>query len=386
MKVKRPTVLMIQREDPPPLSLQQLLSGNDAASKWLALAPHIGREIELQLADLAVLDSLAAGQWMDRDGLSARFGAGQIDYLVDSGLLIGDHAAHVGLVARDATLAETGWWAPAAVAHSFSRWQGVDVDREEKRLGKRTLGDLFQRNGAPPPEALSLRPRAEWKPLPEPRKTRLDTLLAQRTTCRNFDPNHQLPLTELASLLHRVFGAQAIQELAPGAIALKKNSPSGGGLHPIEAFVLVQRVDGLAPGLYHYHSTGHALQVLRELDVESMAPMASELVAGQHWFANAPVMVLMAARFRRNFWKYRNHAKAWRVIQLDAGHLSQNLYITATELGYGAFVTGAINDECAERLFELDGLATGAIAVCGFGRRVTPAVTVEFDPLDVSVR
>jgi len=386
MKVKRPTLLLIQREDPPALSMQQLLSGDDAPSGWRALAPHLGAEVPLQLADLAVFDDLAMDQWVDSDELSARFGADRIQFLVDNGLLIGDHAAHADLLARDATLVETGWWAPAAVAHSFSRWQGVDVDREEKRSGKRTLGDLFQRNGAPPPETLSLRPRSEWKGLPDPCKTALDTLLAQRTTCRNFDPQHRVALPDLASLLHRVFGAQATKELAPGAVALKKNSPSGGGLHPIEAFVLVQRVEGLAPGLYHYHSTGHALQVLRELDADSIAPMASELVAGQHWFANAPVMVLMAARFGRNFWKYRNHAKAWRVIQLDAGHLSQNLYLTATELGYGAFVTGAINDECAERLFQIDGLATGAIAVCGFGRRGAPAVTVEFDPLGVAVR
>ena len=386
MKVKRPSLLMIQREDPPALSIQQLLSGDDAPSGWLALAPHLGRAVPLQLADLAVFDGLAMAEWVESEDLCVRFGTDRIHYLVEAGLLIGDHAAHADLCQREAALVETGWWTPAAVAHSFSRWHGVDVDREEKRLGKRTLGDLFERNGAPPPEALSLRPRLEWKALPEPLKTPLDSLLAQRTTCRNFDPDHRVALTDLASLLHRVFGAQATKELAPGAIALKKNSPSGGGLHPIEAFVLVQRVEGLAPGLYHYHSTGHALQVLRELDAESIAPMASELVAGQHWFANAPVMVLMAARFGRNFWKYRNHAKASRVIQLDAGHLSQNLYITATELGYGAFVTGAINDECAERLFELDGMATGAIAVCGFGRRVAPAVTVEFDPLGVAVR
>ena len=386
MKVKRPTLLMIQRDDPPALSIQQILSGDDAPSGWRALAPHLGREVPLQLADLAVFDGLAAGDWVDFDALAARFGEERIRFLADAGLLIGDHAAHAGLLARDTTLVETGWWTPAAVAHSFSRWQGVDVDHEEKRSGKRTLGDLFHRNGAPPPEALALRPTSEWMVLPDPRKTTLDTLLAQRSTCRNFDPDHRISLSDLASLLHRVFAAQATQQLAPGAIALKKNSPSGGGLHPIEAFVLVQRVEGLVPGLYHYHSTGHALQVLREVDAESIAPLAAELVAGQHWFATAPVLVLMAARFGRNFWKYRNHAKAWRVIQLDAGHLSQNLYLTATELGYGAFVTGAINDECAERLFELDGLATGAIAVCGFGRRIAPAVTVEFDPLGLAVR
>lgn len=386
MKVKRPTLLLIQREDPPALSMQHLLSADNTASSWRALAPHLGIEVSLQLGDLAVFDALAVDEWVSREDLSRRFGAERIDYLIDNGLLIGNHAGHDDLLRRDRLLKETGWWAPAAVAHSFGRWHGVDVDADQKRAGKRTLGSLMTNNGPPPPETLELRARDDWQELPPARKTDLDVLLARRTTCRNFDPDHRLPLADLASLMHRVFGAQATQELAPGAIALKKNSPSGGGLHPIEAYLLVQRVDGLEPGLYHYHSTGHALQVLRSMGTADIAPLAKELVAGQPWFANAPVLVLMAARFKRNFWKYRNHAKAWRVIQLDAGHLSQNFYITATELGYGAFVTGAINDECAERLFDLDGITMGAIAVCGLGRRIGSPVAVEFDPLGKAVR
>ena len=114
--------------------------------------------------------------------------------------------------------------------------------------------------------------------------------------------------------------------------------------------------------------------------------MALTAVAGQAWFAAAPVLLILSARFYRNCWKYRNHPKAYRVLQLDAGHLSQNLYLSATEQGYGAFVTGAINDECAERLFGLDGLSTGAVAVCGFGRRAEAIVTTEFDPLGKAVR
>lgn len=386
MKVKRPSLLMIQREDPPALSIQQLLAGDEAASGWRALAPHLGQGVALQLQDLAVFDFLAAGDCVARDDLALRFGAERIDFLIDSGLLIGDHAAHLDLLQRDALWQETGWWAPAAVAHSFGRWQGVDVDADQKREGKRSLGSLVERNGPPPRETLELRAREDWTTLPDAKKTPLDALFAQRTTCRNFAGDPPLPLPDFAALMHRVFAAQAVQMMAPGAVALKKNSPSGGGLHPIEAYVLVQRVEGLQPGLYHYHSTGHALQPLQVLDALSVAPLARELVAGQSWFANAPVLVLMAARFKRNFWKYRNHAKAWRVIQLDAGHLSQNLYLTATEMGYGAFVTGAINDECAERLFGLDGITMGAVAVCGFGRRGGVRAAAEFDPLGVAVR
>ena len=97
-------------------------------------------------------------------------------------------------------------------------------------------------------------------------------------------------------------------------------------------------------------------------------------------------MIVLAARFDRSYWKYRNNSKAWRVIQLDAGHLSQNLYLSATELGYGAFVTAAINDDVAEQLCELDGIRTGAVAVCGFGKRSRLRDYVEFDPLEKAVR
>jgi putative peptide maturation dehydrogenase len=141
-------------------------------------------------------------------------------------------------------------------------------------------------------------------------------------------------------------------------------------LHPLEAYVLVQRVDGLAPGLYHYQAIEHALEPLDVPAASDFAAWAHELVAGQTWFAMAPVQILLAARFDRSFWKYRNHAKAWRVLHLDAGHLSQTLYLSATEQGLGAFITAAINDDCAERIFGLDGLSQGALAVCGFGPRI----------------
>jgi putative peptide maturation dehydrogenase len=162
---------------------------------------------------------------------------------------------------------------------------------------------------------------------------------------------------------------------------LKKTSPSGGGLHPIEAFVLAQRVDGVPPGLYHYHCQAHALEPLAALSPEAAAAAAHELVAGQPWFANAPILLLLAARFPRTYWKYPNHAKAWKVVQLDAGHLSQTVYLSATEQGQGAFVTAAINDVAAERLFALDGLDIGPVAVCGFGRRAAQVSVRELDPM-----
>ena len=104
------------------------------------------------------------------------------------------------------------------------------------------------------------------------------------------------------------------------------------------------------------------------------------MVAGQHWFANAPELVVMATRFARCFWKYRQHPKAYRAVVMDAGHLSQTLYLAATDLGLGAFVTCAINEADIERAFGLDPLEEGAMAVCGFGWRAGEMRNAEFDP------
>lgn len=389
MRIKRPRHFFAYPVSQPELSLPELLAGGRGVAfrtEWRGLTPFMPGEISLTFDDMALIDAIPPEEGGDRDTLATRFGPERVDRLIDAGLLLGDHPEHESLRRRDETITAAGWWKLAALVQGQGRWQGVDIAADEAREGRRTLEKMTQESGPLPPEVLETRPRETWQRLSAPRKTDLDDLLARRATCRNFDPDFSLPLEDLGASLHRVFGAQATQELAPGIVALKKNSPSGGGLHPIEAYVLVQRVQGLAQGLYHYQPVAHALEPMRLATTEELAAMAHELVAGQHWFANAPVQVLMAARFRRNYWKYRNHSKAWKVIQLDAGHLSQNLYLSATEQGYGAFVTGAINDECAERLFELDGVTVGAIAVCGFGRRAEGLLTTEFDPLGKSVR
>jgi len=55
------------------------------------------------------------------------------------------------------------------------------------------------------------------------------------------------------------------------------------------------------------------------------------------------------------------------VLLLDAGHLSQTLYLVATELGLDAFVTAIVNhDDIGERL-GLDRFGEGVLAICGCG-------------------
>jgi putative peptide maturation dehydrogenase len=217
--------------------------------------------------------------------------------------------------------------------------------------------------------------------LPTPEPTPFDELLLKRVTCRNYDTTRTLGLAEFSAVLHRTFAARAVVETAPGVHILKKGVPSAGGLHPTEAYLLVQRVEGVAPGLYHYHPIDHALEPIRGLEPDEAQALARTFVAGQDYFAQAHVMVIAASRFHRNFWKYRTHAKAYRALNLDVGYLSHTIYLSSTELGLAAFITAAINEVDIEQAFGLDPLEEGPLAVCGFGIRAAQKKEVEFDPL-----
>ena len=151
-------------------------------------------------------------------------------------------------------------------------------------------------------------------------------------------------------------------------------------MHPTEAYLIVQRVEGLAPGLYHYRPGDHAMQPPAGRRKTSASSRSTPSAARQ-WFADAHVLVVLAPRFARNFWKYRNHPKAYRVTILDVGHLSQTLFLSAIELGLGAYITAAINEvDIEERVRAHARYVEGPLAVCGFGLRADTMTTSEFDP------
>ena len=383
MRVRRCMILLLEPRESVEFDLETLLRGEaglKCAMQWFALAPHLEREVEVDAAEREVLGVVGETQWLEREALDARHGVATIDSLLAKGLLLADEGGKDDARARDDIVRRTYWQPVAAVCHFVNRWDQVDAGRAAAESGLRTTADLAERYGAPPHHFHQRVDAPQRLALARPPPNAFDGLLARRATCRNWDRTRALDAASFERMLHTVFSAQAAVELAKDSAAVKKTSPSGGGLHATEAYLVVQNVEGIAPGLYHYHSGDHALEPLPGSD-DDLHALANRFVAGQHWFADAHVQVILAPRFRRSFWKYRNHAKAYRALILDAGHLSQTMYLTATDLGLGAFITSAINEIEIEKAFGLDPLEEGPLAVCGFGYRGNERVTVEFDPL-----
>ncbi|WHZ20274.1 MAG: hypothetical protein OJF55_002423 [Rhodanobacteraceae bacterium] len=385
MQVRRCAMVLVEPREAIDFDLAELALGETGVRErlgWLALAAHRDEEIPLDAAEVAALGTLSPGHWQSLDDLLQRHPRAVLDALLAKGLLIAqepaDEASRRFAQADDAVRA-VHWRGLSAVAHRHTRWRDVDSEAVERLFADASSETMLERLGPAPPVVGERALPASRLHLEKPSPSPLDALADRRVTCRNYDP---APLSHdvFSAVLYRAFGARAVSDYAPGVQLLKKAVPSAGGLHAVEAYLLVQRVEGVPPGLYHYHPVAHALEPLRELDADTAASLARRFVAAQAYYAAAPVQIALVSRFERNFWKYRNHAKAYRAVILDAGHLSQMLYLAATEANLGAFITAAINEVEIEQAFGLEPMAEGPLAVCGFGVRAQQRVTVEFDP------
>lgn len=378
MRIRRCAILLIEPRESAVFDFGSLLRGGDGVARrrrLVALAAHLDAEVEIDAEACRVLTALSPGEWTG--AAAADVPEACLAFLLESGLVLSDAPAHAAMAARDQRMRDAHWHPLAATLHAFTRWDGVEAVAHMRESGLDRAEGLRASLGPPP--AADPPGDGEGVVLPWAPPTAFDALLARRTTCRNFDTTRALPFDSFAQVLQRVFAAQAQVHVADDTVFMKKNVPSGGGLHPIDCHLVLQRVEGMADGIYRYDPLRHALHPQPAPGVPVRA-FLEQAMAGQHWFADAHCAAVLVPRFDRSFWKYRQHAKAYRVVLMEAGHLSQMLYLAATEAGLGAFVTGAVNDRQLERALGLDPARQGILAIGGFGWRAPRMETAEFDP------
>jgi len=164
--------------------------------------------------------------------------------------------------------------------------------------------------------------------LPEPSTdsgVSLEQAMLHRRSVREYT-GEPLELAELSQLLWAV---QGITD--PSG---KRTAPSAGALGPLEIYVVT--VDGIS----HYLPEGHRLEEKASGD-RRMA--LSSAAADQEKVAKAPVVLVITGVMARTAWKYGGD-RAWRYVNLEAGHAAQNVLLQVSVLGLGAVPVGAFDD------------------------------------------
>lgn len=381
MRYRRAEPLFFVFEDGTTFDLAALLRGEVATSplaRLVAVSPVDGRRQPIAAAELELLGRLPATP-PGAEAADLEVDPGALADLAARGLLFADDDPDPGAAARRERAAriEAEAWSPvAALFHSELRAPlttageppAIDYEAIVPGAGER-MAERLERFGPPPPAFVRHRgdPAADLElPDPEP-PGELWALLDRRRTRRAFDLERPLALADFAVLLRRVWGARGLADLGGGMVAQRRTSPSGGALHPIDVYPLALRVDGVAPGIYHYDGRRHSLEPLRSLDAADAAALGAALVGGQSFGGAAAALFVLVARWPRSFWKYRRVTRTYGVVLMDAGHLGQTFALAAAALGLGAFFTAYLDVPRIERELGLDGWSAGPIAIVGCG-------------------
>ena len=193
-------------------------------------------------------------------------------------------------------------------------------------------------------------------------KTKIETLpldeaLLGRKSIRHYSAD---PLTadELSYLL---WASSGIQRVERGFEF--RTAPSAGGLYPIETYVVVNRVEGVPAGVYHYSVRQHCLEKVREGDLSNDIAIAA---LGQKMCLEAAAIFVWTAIFQRSKWKYEQ--RAYRYIYLDAGHIGENLALAATGIGLGSCQVGALFDDEVNDIVGVDGTEESVVYMSVVGK------------------
>ncbi len=236
-------------------------------------------------------------------------------------------------------------------------------------------GDIFQQetkyyrgemDGAgvdrlPEPETYKQYPDCKTIALPKvsaPDAGLLHDALSRRRSLRRFG---QTPLAA-EHLSYLLWASTGISRRQAGYEF--RTAPSAGALYPVETYLSVQNVEGIAQGIYHYAIADHVLELLEAGDFSVDVARAA---LDQQMCAEAAVVFIWTAIFERSKWKYQQ--RAYRYVYLDAGHIAENLALAATGLGLASCHIAAIYDDEANEIIDVDGTEESVIYMTAAGGR-----------------
>ena len=224
---------------------------------------------------------------------------------------------------------------------------------------KKDLAFEYNKNSQSIENILPFDERMQYKIYPSAKKIKLDELsensefknnefikiLLSRKSIRNWN-DEGISLDKLSKLLRFSFGYRNDSKNVKF-----RTYASAGARYPIEVYVLILNSVDLEKGIYHYSICDNSLEYIKSGDFRKKI---CELYKNQPFNINSSCVIFFSMIFERTMDKYGD--RGYRFIFLDAGHMSQNLYIVSEYLGLGTVALGAStgSDEVIDDLIGID--------------------------------
>jgi SagB-type dehydrogenase family enzyme len=156
-------------------------------------------------------------------------------------------------------------------------------------------------------------------------------VIRRRGSTRAFDRERPLSFEALSSVLDRATRGVPADFL------------EGSGATLCDLYLIVNDVEGLAPGSYHYRRGDSSLELLRE---GALREPAGRLGLGQGLPADAAVNVYSLAHLPRALERFGS--RGYRAAQLEGGITGGRMYLAAYAQRFGASGLTFFDDEVTE--------------------------------------
>jgi SagB-type dehydrogenase family enzyme len=188
-----------------------------------------------------------------------------------------------------------------------------------------------------------------------------------------------IAVDDLATILMLTAG---IRDLGSENKKVQRWTASAGNLGSVELFVVVHKVEGLAPGVYFYQSREHSLALFSRRD--GMLGIADFMrrVVGSDTPDLPDVIVLLTGAFHRLQRKYG--AFAYKLVNLDAGVAVSQLHLAARTLHLSSWTAVRWADDLVEQQLNLDAQEEHCTALVALHARPRTPAASTIDSLDHS--
>lgn len=166
-------------------------------------------------------------------------------------------------------------------------------------------------------------------------------------------------LDELSFLLWAIQGIRKV--LGPNGF---RNVPSAGCRHAMETYIAVFNVSGLEKGIYRYLPLSH--RIVLEFRQQELEKNVSKAAFSQEFTGKSALTFIWTAIPHRMEWRYG--PVSHKVIAMDAGHMSENLYLACEAIGSGTCAIGAYDQDYADELLRVDGEDEFVILIAPVGK------------------
>ncbi|CUO40606.1 SagB/ThcOx family dehydrogenase [Clostridium disporicum] len=182
-------------------------------------------------------------------------------------------------------------------------------------------------------------------------------IITQRRSHREYS-NEPINFEQLSEILYLSYGCKFIEN------EKYRNSPSAGFKYPLEIYIFSNNCNGLKKGIYHFNPINSELELLND---NYNYNCLSKLCNNQTFINESAITIFITSIFEKTMSRYGD--RGYRYILLDAGHVMQNIYLTATYFNLGITSIGGFYDNEINELLGIDGINESTLYIASIGNK-----------------